>query len=811
MKMSPKLSAAVQRLIDELDPARAEEPRARACKENLNALPLHYDENAVWALRPDGTLLRLGREATGHSPEPESDPVRIYQALVRAAHRYPELCEVVPAAQLAMTPLAYPCKSSALTADELRRAIAEGRVLLVDQGPRVMGDSDVYYRVAGPEDLDSWGLPKQGGIVFEEPVTGGDLDDLASRGYDWAWEAWNFLLNPVQHPAPALPLTAEDRAKLERAETLFDAQLLELLPHEATGLEELDRDVVAAIASSLLAVVGDDYASFVDDAARWLGETRRAWRERAEWEIATGGEPSIPVFTDDEIPAIIRVHRTPPLERQPPPAAPAAPSEPEPEPEPEPVREPDSGAVFDPAHFQKRFRDVVFVLDADAMRRALAGLVEEFGEARMIPAMAEHVAGRGYALRQLLDIVRETRPTSSVGRVARAAVIDGSGPMAIPIVRRMAESGALSTPLLELAMDIVAASRRDGEPSPRMRAVAEEEHPRWAALVGRLGESDLARRLLDELRALGSGSTGRPEGAKLCDACGVTGLGADPLPTCPVCREAGWYRWALSKLENVDQGYYLVMRAVTGGPALHAARIAGLYVAKEGDAFWSAPAGPEGRHALWERLAEFHPAVQVDARWVYNEYSEADPFESPDLALRFRDEGRGAPWAVEVARQESGRYVKSARPTFDWKSLGGWLPAADAEEIDEATARAEVVRMIRESRSESPFPVVVKRPRGPNERHLACRICSQLRDEECATDYLHAPEDNTSLPAAARELKSAGGAGRSSLERCPECGTYYLYNHHYEFLLISPGSYDEYTLTRLTDERAAEYLEGRDD
>jgi hypothetical protein len=118
--------------------------------------------------------------------------------------------------------------------------------------------------------------------------------------------------------------------------------------------------------------------------------------------------------------------------------------------------------------------------------------------------------------------------------------------------------------------------------------------------------------------------------------------------------------------------------------------------------------------------------------------------------------------------------------------------------------------MIRESRSESPFPVVVKRPRGPNERHLACRICSQLCDEESATEYVHTPDENTSFPAAALELKPAGTAGRSSLERCPECGTYYLYSHHYEFLVIAPGSYDEYTLTRLTDERAAEYLKGQD-
>ncbi len=595
--MSPKLSADVQRLIDEVDPARADAPRARACKENLNALPLLYDEHVVWALRPDGTVLRLGREATGHPPSPETDPERVAQILARGARRYPELLELVPDARV--------------------------------------GDVDV------------------------------------DRGPD------------------------------------------------ATS-------------------------------------------------------PS------------------------------------EPEPNSEPVREPDPGAEFDPAHFADRFRKgVFFALDADALRGALADLVEEFGETRMVSAMVEYLAGRDYALRRLLQVVRETHPTSSVGRVARAAVIDGPGPMAIPFIRRNAESAPDSTRLLELAVDIVAASRRHGEPSPRMRVVAEEEHPRWAALAGRLGHYDLVRRLLIELRALVPDPTGRPDAAKLCDACGVTGLRADPLPTCPVCRAAGWYRWTSSGLEDVDRGRSLVIRAARGGPALYATRVAGLYVTKEGDALWTAPVGPEGLRALWERLAGFHPGVAVDARWVYDAASEADPFSSHDHALRFRDAGRGDPWAVEVARQESGRYLKCVRPTFDWDSLGGWLPAEDAEEIDETTARAEVVKSIRESRSESPFPVVVKRPRGPNERHLACRICSQLRDEECATEYVHESDDNTDLPAAARELMPAGSAGNASLERCPECGTYYLYRHHYEFLMMSPGSYDEYTLTRLTDERAAEYLDGR--
>src|SRR5262245_9783000 len=111
MDMSPELSAEVQRRIDELDPARADAPRARVCKENLNALPLYYDEHIVWALRPDGILLRLGREATGHPPSPETDPAQVSQVLVWGARRYPELLELVPdapAAEVDALPVAMP-------------------------------------------------------------------------------------------------------------------------------------------------------------------------------------------------------------------------------------------------------------------------------------------------------------------------------------------------------------------------------------------------------------------------------------------------------------------------------------------------------------------------------------------------------------------------------------------------------------------------------------------------------------------------------------------------------------------------------
>lgn len=100
-------------------------------------------------------------------------------------------------------------------------------------------------------------------------------------------------------------------------------------------------------------------------------------------------------------------------------------------------------------------------------------------------------------------------------------------------------------------------------------------------------------------------------------------------------------------------------------------------------------------------------------------------------------------------------------------------------------------------------------------RHLTCSICSQLRDEESAIDYVQTPEDNTNFPEAIGKLKvvkelHAGHPG-SDLMQCPECGTYYHYRSIYEYLIGYGGSYDEYILTRIDDETAKDYLEGRRD
>ena len=93
---------------------------------------------------------------------------------------------------------------------------------------------------------------------------------------------------------------------------------------------------------------------------------------------------------------------------------------------------------------------------------------------------------------------------------------------------------------------------------------------------------------------------------------------------------------------------------------------------------------------------------------------------------------------------------------------------------------------------------------------MACSICSQLRDYERGFQVGGREAEDTFLPGASAQLKNVceiypGGNRTPVLQQCPECGTHYLYETEYEFLVS--GSEDEQRLTRLTAEQAAQYKE----
>jgi hypothetical protein len=100
--------------------------------------------------------------------------------------------------------------------------------------------------------------------------------------------------------------------------------------------------------------------------------------------------------------------------------------------------------------------------------------------------------------------------------------------------------------------------------------------------------------------------------------------------------------------------------------------------------------------------------------------------------------------------------------------------------------------------------------KGEPARHTACDICSGLKDYEQALQHVQEEPEDTKLPEAVGRLEDVSTwTRRPWLLRCPQCGTYYLYETIYEFLIGFGGSYDEQTVTRLSDEEAAEFLRSK--
>lgn len=93
---------------------------------------------------------------------------------------------------------------------------------------------------------------------------------------------------------------------------------------------------------------------------------------------------------------------------------------------------------------------------------------------------------------------------------------------------------------------------------------------------------------------------------------------------------------------------------------------------------------------------------------------------------------------------------------------------------------------------------------------LTCSICTQLSDYHHGFQKGGHEDEDVFLPSAAGSLKDIRelepvNCRHMVLEQCPECGTCYLYQSDYEFLVS--GTEDEQTLSRLTDEEARRYLE----
>lgn len=222
-------------------------------------------------------------------------------------------------------------------------------------------------------------------------------------------------------------------------------------------------------------------------------------------------------------------------------------------------------------------------------------------------------------------------------------------------------------------------------------------------------------RTYPELRAL---LPPAPEGARECEACGGTGRGdrhTPPLPGCLRCDGLGWYAPAPLPvegwMERIDRGdQATIIRETEPREWLYAGRIAGHYVCRAGDEHQAAPATPESRRELEERLRGWATGHPHTITWTANPTDVPDPWESAGHRLFF--EGRTAEaggYEAEFQRLADGTVRWTETMLNDWDPAG-WMPSTDTERVlADADARHVFLREMSLAAHASPFPEI--RPR----------------------------------------------------------------------------------------------------
>jgi hypothetical protein len=202
----------------------------------------------------------------------------------------------------------------------------------------------------------------------------------------------------------------------------------------------------------------------------------------------------------------------------------------------------------------------------------------------------------------------------------------------------------------------------------------------------------------------------RPEGVQQCDPCSGTGVISEATTAsgCMRCRGLGWHmivRPIDDWIERIDRGDQLTLWV--GNTQLIAGRLAGFYVVKDGDDYWSKPittTGTAQRRHLRERLARFQTGKHVNATWRENVAETADPFESTEYTLVSHETGTSGSATVAFTRRPDGEYVRTTTLNNDW-DLFGSEPTIQTQRLSETEARAELENQMRRRG----FPAVVKR------------------------------------------------------------------------------------------------------
>lgn len=94
--LTPAIAKRIQARIDALNPDPLKSSATHAFKHVYNALPIAGNSNFMWAIRPDGEVMRMDHVSFQRSCERETDPLQVHAAMASGRLAYVELRAVQP-------------------------------------------------------------------------------------------------------------------------------------------------------------------------------------------------------------------------------------------------------------------------------------------------------------------------------------------------------------------------------------------------------------------------------------------------------------------------------------------------------------------------------------------------------------------------------------------------------------------------------------------------------------------------------------------------------------------------------------------
>jgi hypothetical protein len=163
-------------------------------------------------------------------------------------------------------------------------------------------------------------------------------------------------------------------------------------------------------------------------------------------------------------------------------------------------------------------------------------------------------------------------------------------------------------------------------------------------------------------------------------------------------------------MERIDRGDRVtIVRTQQRRGHLYAGRMAGHYVCRAGEEHWSAPATPESRRELAERLRSWATGHPHTIAWTANPTDLADAWESTRHRLYFEGQSAYGGVAATFERRDDGTVQVTDTLLNDWDPAG-WMPPTDTERVlAEVDGRREFIDAMAARWHTEPLPQVIPR------------------------------------------------------------------------------------------------------